>query len=108
MAVEPFLAAAEAYVDAVGEEIEYHGGGVPAQEFLAEIRAVVEDEFDVVESGEVSVSSRRPSIYVTLESLPRSPEEQGDQVVVRGETFDVVTVQPDGQGGTMLTLKRAG
>jgi hypothetical protein len=104
---ETFLATAQIYVDAVGEDVVYRPHSVqPVEEH--EIRAVVEDEFQVVQSGEVRLSSSRPRIYVTLESLEEITDggpQEGDQVEVRGELMEVVTPQPDGQGGAMLTLK---
>lgn len=100
-----FLSATRVYVDAVGEDMAYHGGGRPAQDFLVEIRGVVQDEFALVEAGNARLSSRRPEVLVALEDLPRDPETD-DELVVRGETFRVATVQPDGQGGAFLVLKR--
>lgn len=107
---EAFLAAAAAYVDAVGEAILYRPHSIePVEEH--ELQAVVEDEFLVVQSGEVRLSSRRPQIYVTLESLEAITADgpaEDDEVTVRGHELRVATVKPDGQGGAFLQLKRLG
>lgn len=107
---EAFLAAAAVYVDAVGEDVTYRvldaQGGVVEE---LELQAVVEDEFLVVQSGEVRLSSRRPQIFVTLESFEGSANgepREDDEVDVRGHTLEVATVKPDGQGGAFLQLKR--
>jgi hypothetical protein len=109
---DAFLAGAAVYADAAGEEVTYRvldDQGAPVEEL--EIRAVVEDEFEVVQSGDVRISSKRPEIYVTLESFEGSTHgepREDDEVDVRGGTFEVATPKPDGQGGVFLVLKSAG
>lgn len=103
MSQDVFDLAARAYVDSVGDAVEYNGSTV---------WAVFGNGWQAVASGDVRVSSRRPSIYVRLSDLPDGalakflPGEPGDLVDIRGSTYEVVTVRPDTEEvGAHLTLK---
>ncbi len=106
MSQDYFDVAAQAYVDSVGDEVTYNG---------EEMRAVFGSGWVSVQSGDVRISSRRPEIYVRLADLPdgaaagQTPEGQpGDEVEIRGRTFEVVTVKPDAEEvGVDLVLKLA-
>ena len=65
----------------------------------------------VYESVDVStgvpISSARPALEVTERDLPDGVEE-GDAVTVRGVSYVVADVQPDGHGMLKLFLHKAG
>lgn len=105
MSQDYFDLAAQAYVDAVGDEVTYNG---------EQIHAVFGSGWVSVESGDVRISSRRPEIYIRLADLPDgaaaglTPGEPGDEVEIRGRLFEVATVKPDAEEvGVDLVLKLA-
>ena len=70
--------------------------------------AVFDAAHQVVELGEVDVpiDSTAPVLGVRLSDFPTAPS-QDDTAVIDGGTYRVVSVQPDGQGGAMLVLRKA-
>lgn len=103
MSQEYFDAAAAAYVNSVGDEVEFEG---------ETIRAVFGHGFVSVSSGDVRIGSRRPELEVRLADLPdgteakKDPPLGGDQVTIRGTAFEVATVRPDVEGvSAVLVLK---
>ncbi|HSH45106.1 MAG TPA: hypothetical protein VK966_04590 [Longimicrobiales bacterium] len=93
---ETYDFAVDAIVNAMGDEVSYLGTTVPA---------VYGSGFSRVQSGDVRVSSRRPEIMARLDDLPTAPE-QGHEVAVRDQMFEVASVQPDVEGVSVtLVLK---
>lgn len=104
---ETFEHAADAIVSAFGQAVLYEG---------VEIQAVFGNDFRVVDSGEVRVSSKRPDLYVRFADLPEGVDEPeaGHTIEIptsiedeTGPLFEVATVKPDLEGvGATLVLKR--
>lgn len=104
---ETYEHAAGAIVSAFGQAVLYEG---------VEIQAVFRNDFRLVDSGEVRVSSKRPDLYVRYSDLPTGIEEPepGHSIEipskiedVTGPIFEVATVKPDLEGvGATLVLKR--
>lgn len=70
------------------------------------IRAVFQDshlEVDPTTGGVISV--QQPEMLIRNADLPFAPRA-GDAVAVRGTTYRVVDVQPDGNAATLLRLNR--
>jgi hypothetical protein len=55
----------------------------------------------------VQVRSTQPALLIQGSALPMDPQ-QGDEVDVRGVSYVVRDPQPDGHGGWLLLLHRAG
>jgi hypothetical protein len=54
------------------------------------------------------VSTVKPMLGVRLADFPAGiAPQQDDQATVRGTLYDVVDVEPDGQGGAMLVMQEA-
>ena len=80
------------------------GGGAPSNQFgiFTELPA----NFDLI-GGEVDVSSRNPTLDVRLADMPGAGVGllQGDIVVLRSRTFEVIDIQLDGAGAAKLILQ---
>lgn len=74
---------------------------------VSALTRVIFDEDATVVSQElgVPVRSGQPGIAVRLADLSAEPA-RGDTVVVRSESFRVVDILGDGQGGAVLLLHR--
>ena len=53
----------------------------------------------------VPIQSTSPTFGIRLADLPAAPSA-GDQVLVKGVTYEVFSVDPDGEGGAELKLGR--
>lgn len=51
-----------------------------------------------------AVTSHIPSAGIRLADLP-APPAAGDQIIIKGKTYDVLDPQADGQGGSKLMLQ---
>lgn len=92
-----------AVVGALGDEVIWK----PGRPDERKIQAVFGSGFQIVASGEVRITSRRPEVMVRQSDLP-SPAVEGDQIEVRGLLLEVVTPQPDVEDVSMtLVLKKA-
>lgn len=59
------------------------------------------ERVDIIEG--MAIASSRPRVGIHLADWSRQPAI-GDQVTVRGQTYDVGEVLPDGQGGVDVEL----
>jgi hypothetical protein len=84
-------------------------GGVeylPMGESPVEIKAVFSNSHVEVDIGDgVPVSSIRPTLFLKLTTIPRSPK-RGDRVRVDGVLYRVEDSQLDGEGGALLILNK--
>ncbi|MBI3452939.1 MAG: hypothetical protein HY057_08990 [Rhodospirillales bacterium] len=76
------------------------GGSYPVRGVFTAAHQVVQVQ------AEGEVSSVAPAIGLRFAEWPVAPEP-GDAVDIAGATYEVVDVQPDGQGGATAILKRA-
>lgn len=60
---------------------------------------------EVDPSSGMRIQSTTPRLGVRLSQLTAEPGE-GDRVQIRGQVYEVVESQPDGQGGAVLILHR--
>lgn len=66
--------------------------------------AIVDKEFlEVDPDTGVPIQSTDPRIGLRESTLPRQPE-QGDKVIMRGQTYRVIDSRTDGQAGVELSL----
>ena len=74
----------------------------------ASVDAAVFDErgLEVSPEGGILVRTGNPQLGVRLSDLAKAPE-QGDDVTVNGVAYLVTDVNPDGEGGALLDLRRA-
>lgn len=88
---------------AVGEPYTYTptSTGVP----LARVGVFSEAHEQVELADGIAKSSVAPVLSVHLADLPVAPK-RGDAVSVRGKSFTVFDVQPDGEGDADLELKK--
>lgn len=101
----------DAIRDVYGESVTY----TPASTGVAEsISAVFDAAAEVVQiQGGVEVSARTPVLDVVLADLLVHPKGRAvgssdrDLVTVGGVSYQVVKVEPDGQGWARLILARA-
>ena len=69
------------------------------------ITGIFDAEHDLVEEFEgIDHSTQGPVLAVRLSDFP-APPEQLDQLIVRGQLYQVYDVRPDGQGKADLILK---
>jgi len=61
-------------------------------------------EYDEAPLGEAHIAASRPSVHMNVEDLGGHTPDEGDAIVIRGITYAVVNVQPDGQGWVVLFL----
>ncbi|HSH44727.1 MAG TPA: hypothetical protein VK966_02670 [Longimicrobiales bacterium] len=94
---DTFDFAADAIVQAFGDEVAYKGNT---------IRAVFGSGFQRVESGDVRVASRRPEISVRLDDLPTAPEK-GEPVTVRSLAYEVAAIRPDVEDVSVTLVLKA-
>jgi len=95
--------AAGAVTGALGDEVTWKPG--TASE--ATIKGVYGRGFDRVQSGNIRLSSNRPELMVRASDLDSDPVE-GDELEVRGITFEVVTPKLDVENVSWtLVLKRS-
>ena len=89
-----------AYIPSVEKRPEYEG--IPI-----EITAIFDDNREVVDISAVGVDvvARRTVLDVILADLGIEPKE-GDAVEINGVTYQVVDVQPDGYGSSVLVLSQ--
>lgn len=59
------------------------------------------------EAGEAGVSTSEPAVFVRLSDLPSDPRTDTPALVIRGITYGVREVEPDGDGGVRLFLQEA-
>lgn len=92
-----------------GEDVTY----IPAAGGSLVVTGIYRSAHEAVDSEGLTVHSNQPVLDVKLEDLPAAPvsgqpgQDTVDQVTVRGNTFDVVDVQEDGEGIARLLLHRA-
>lgn len=104
---DTFDFAQEAIVQAFGDEVTYRVDGEPDSGVA--ISAVFGSGFERVQSGEIRVAARNPEISVRLDELAALgfAPSKGDELDVRGTSFEVATVQPDVEGvSATLRLKK--
>ena len=70
--------------------------------------AIFDPVYQLVELGEADVplDSTAPALTVRLSDFPTAPK-QDDTAVMDGTTYRAVSVQPDGQGGAVIVLRKA-
>lgn len=66
---------------------------------------VVLDEIAKSELKSAGHSTTAPVLTVRLAAFAIAPPRQGDQATIRGETFAVYDIQPDGRGCADLVLR---
>jgi hypothetical protein len=87
----------------LGEPVTYTPGtGSPV-----EVNGVFDTVYVRVDGKQDGVSSSGPAVFLDLDDLPSNPEEDTPTVTVRGVTYSVREVQPDGTGSVVLLLYRA-
>jgi hypothetical protein len=96
---DTFEFAARAQADALGEEVIWK----PGTEEEVVVRGVFGSGFSRVESGGVRLSSKRTEVTFVTADLPGALEE-GVQVSVRGQLYQVATPQPDVEDVSVTAL----
>lgn len=92
----------ETIINATGETVEYR----PVNGGSFEICAVFDNEAQLVDpDSEQLVSSNEPAIGIRLRDLPNFPK-YNDIVVAEKETYRVIDIREDGQGGASLLLHK--
>lgn len=93
--------------DEFGRTIEYTH---TAQAVTVTIQAPLDITWAEAANGEAAQSARVPILMVRLADLsyePQAGDEDYDTLVYAGTTYEVVDVQPDGNGAADLILRRA-
>jgi hypothetical protein len=69
--------------------------------------AIFDGAYQVVELGEtdVPIDSTAPALTVRLSDFP-TPPKQDDTAVIDGTSYRAVSIQPDGQGGAVIVLRK--
>lgn len=91
----------QAVTTALGEDITYTpvATGVPVS-----VRAVFNERFIELDGG-IPVQTFQPHIFLRLSDLAASPV-QGDGVTVRAVVYTVSKSENDGEGGSILFLRK--
>lgn len=98
----PDLAAAahDASLSAFGESVTLRLAGQPE----VTVQGIFTARYQPVTAPQnLSVSSSSPAVGVRDADLPAAPE-RGDQVDLRGTTYQVHDIHPDGEGWSRLLL----
>lgn len=77
----------------------------PGLEGHRELTAIFRAAHAAVDLGQGAIATVDPELDVRLSDVGEPPRE-GDKVIVRGLSYRVSEVQPDGEGGAKLKLKR--
>lgn len=88
----------EEMFEGAGDEVDVRFRGQPFTAFL-------NNEFVAVGSGTVQAEDSHPVLYAPTSMV--SMAKRGDEIIVAGSTYEVVGVQPDGTGVTVLVLNDA-
>lgn len=65
-------------------------------------------QYTLVEAGEAGVASVGPAAFVRLADLPTDPRaDKAARLTVKGGTYKIRDVKPDGTGTAILVLGRA-
>ena len=75
-------------------------GGAPVT-----VRAVHRGPHEAMRFDPIEISTTSPSLLVDLAQLGVAPKK-GDTVVIGTDTWRVTDVQPDGEGGALLSIAR--
>lgn len=103
-------AALRIVLDTFGEPVLYHPRGDDgAARTPFALTGVFEAAHQLVDlGGETPLSSVHPTLSVALSDFPANdPPRPDDELAVADGAWRVFEVQPDGQGGALLILKRA-
>lgn len=91
-----------AVTTALGETVTYtplSGSGAVS------VKAVYNEHFVELDGG-IPVQTIQPHLFVRLSDLDAAPV-QGDAVTVRAVSYTVHRTESDGEGGSLIFLKRA-
>lgn len=97
-----FVEDLDAYFQDFGEAVQV---GLPATD-EAEMQAIFDDDFQVVNGDYVDVSSSLPVLTVKTEDVVRLGISHGTRIVVRTADYYVTNHQPDGTGMGLLFLRK--
>ena len=96
-----FRRALDAGLRVFGEDVTYTAPGASSGETVRGVFDAAHEEVSL-DAG-VPVSSVRPMIGVKLDAFSTPPVQEGT-FLIRGKTYSVVDVRPDGQGGAEIPL----
>ena len=79
----------------------------PAREYQQDVQGIFRAQHSEISLGDGAISSAMPELDLRAADVVGPPMKQGEEVLVRDVRYRVDDVQPDGEGGVKLKLRRA-
>lgn len=89
-------------VDTFGEPTTY----TQATGQASPVSGIFDAAYVRADAGRAGVGTASPAVFYRLADVPIDPAEDEPVITIRGLTYEVAEVQPDGHGGVRLLLTR--